>query len=104
MGFMRRLLLTASKAAGIYAVIAVLIVVGTRVTSDTIWVPAVVYVGPAAYFIALVTMNRSGFQTIQSATIRWVACVGTCIVLTAVSAFLVFVLGVNVHLLLGGHL
>jgi hypothetical protein len=101
---MRRLLLTASRATGIYSVIAVLIVLVSRLWGETVWVPAVVYIGPAIYFIALVTMNRSGFPAIPSVTLRWVACVGACALLTAVSAFLVFVLAVNLHLLLGGRL
>jgi hypothetical protein len=100
---MRRLLVTASRAAGIYAVIAVLIVLGSRLWGETVWVPAVVYVGPAVLFIGLVTMTRCEFLAIRSATLRWVACVAACVLLTAVSAFLVFVLAVNVHLVLGGR-
>ncbi len=71
---------------------------------ETVWVPAVVYVGPAVYFIALVAMNRSGFPAVRSATLRWAACVAACALVTALIAFLVFVLAVNVHLFLGGRL
>ena len=101
---MRGLLVTAVRAAGVYAVIAVLIVVGSRLWGRTVWVPAVAYAGPAVYFVALVVMNRFGFRSIRNATLRWVVCVAACALLTAVSGFLVFVLAVNVHLSLGGQL
>ena len=94
----------ARRSAGIYAVIVVLIVLGGRPWGETLWVPAVVYVGPAVLLIALVMMNRSGFAAIRSRTLRWVACIAACVLLAAVTAFLVYVLAVNVHLFLGGRL
>jgi hypothetical protein len=101
---MRRLLFTGAIAAVIYAVIAILIVIGSRFVAEGLWVPAVIYIGPALYFIGIVAMNHSAFGNIRSAALRWTALVGTCGVMTAVSTFLVFVLAVNVHLGLGGRL
>lgn len=101
---MRRLLFTGAIAAGIYAVIAILIVIGSRYVEESLWVPAVIYVGPAIYFIAVAAVNRSAFGNIRSAAMRWTALLGTCGAMTAVSAFLVFVIAVNVHLALGGRM
>lgn len=50
---MQRLLFTGAIAAGIYAVIAILIVAGSRVVGDPLWVPAVIYIGPTAYSLPL---------------------------------------------------
>ena len=100
---MRVLLFTGAIAAGIYAVVAILIVAGSRLVGDALWVPAVIYIGPAAYFIAIATLNRAAFGNIRSAALRWAALLGVCGVMTAVSGFLVFVLAVNLHLRLGGH-
>lgn len=101
---MRRLLFTGATAAGIYAAIAILIVVGSRLIGGMLWVPAVIYIGPAVYFIAVAAVNRSAFGNIRSAALRWTALLGTCGAMTAVSTFLVFVLAVNVHLGLGGRM
>jgi hypothetical protein len=103
LGNVRNLLITAAIATGIYAVAAVLIVVGSRSVGSQLWVPAVIYVGPALYFIGVVAVNRSAFGNIQSTALRSAALVGACGVLTAVSGWLVFVLTVNVHLGLGGQ-
>lgn len=101
---MQGLILSGAVGAGIYAVVAILAVVGSRFFGGAVWVPAVTYVGPAAYFICMATMNRSAFPNIETPALRWAALVTACGVLTAVSAFLVFVLAVNVHLGLEGHL
>lgn len=101
---MRRLLFTGAIAAGIFAVVAILIVVGSRFLGAPLWVPAVIYIGPALYFIGVAAVNRSAFGNIRSAALRWAALVGACGAMTAVSTFLVFVLAVNVHLGLGGRM
>jgi hypothetical protein len=101
---MRRLLFTGAKAAGIYAISAVLIMVASRPVGASLWVPAVIYVGPAVYFIAVAAVNRSAFGNIRSAALRWTALLATCGAMSTVSAFLVFVLAVNVHLGLGGRM
>jgi hypothetical protein len=101
---MRELLFTSAIATGIYAVVAVLIVVGSRFVGSTLWVPAVTYVGPALYFIGVVAVNRSAFGNIRSTALRSAALLGACGALTAVSGLLVFVLTVNLHLRLGGQL
>ena len=101
---MRRLLVTGATAAGIYALAAIVIVVGSRLMAEALWVPAVIYIGPALYFISVAALNRSAFGNIQSAPLRWMALLGTCGAMTAVSTFLVFVVAVNVHLGLGGRM
>lgn len=101
---MRRLLFTGAIGAGIYAVVAILAVIGSRLVGEPLWVPTVTYIGPALYFIAIATVNRSAFGNIRSAALRWGALLGTCGAVTAVSTFLVFVLAVNVHLGLGGRM
>lgn len=100
---MRRLLFTGAIAAGIYAVVAVLIVAAGRLVGEPLWGPVVIYVGPVVYFIAVAAKNRSAFGNIRSAALRWAALLSACGVITAVSTFLVFVLAVNVHLRLGGQ-
>jgi hypothetical protein len=100
----RRLLFTGAIAAGIYAVVAILIVIGSRFVAESLWVPAVIYIGPALYFIGVAAVNRSAFGHIRSAALRWAALVGACGVMTAVSTLLVFVLAVNVHLGIGGRM
>ena len=101
---MRRLLFTGAIAAGIYAVVAVLIVAAGRLVGELLWVPAVIYIGPALYFIGVAAVNRSAFGSIRNAALRWTALLGTCGAMTAVSTFLVFVIAVNVHLALGGRM
>ena len=101
---MRRLLFTGAIAAGIYAVVAILIVIGSRFVAESLWVPAVIYIGPALYFVGVAAVNRSAFGNIRSAALRWAAFLWTCAAMTAVSTFLVFVLAVNVHLWLGGRM
>lgn len=89
---------------GIYAVGAILMVIGNRFVAESLWAPTVIYMGPALYFIAVAAVNRSAFGDIRSATLRWTALVAACSAMTAVSTFLVFVLAVNVHLALGGRM
>jgi hypothetical protein len=101
---MRRLLFTGAIAAGIYTAVAILIVIGSRFVGESLWVPAVLYIGPAIYFIGVAVVNRSAFGNIQSAALRQTALLGTCGAMTAVSTFLVFVIAVNVHLGLGGRM
>jgi hypothetical protein len=101
---MRRLVFTGAIAAGIYAVVAILIVIGSRFVAESLWMPAVIYIGPVLYFIGVAAVNRSAFVNIRSAALRWLALLAACGVMTAVSAFLVFVLAVNVHLGLGGRM
>ncbi len=95
---MRRLLFTGAIAAGIYAVIAILIVIGSRFIAEAAWVLAVIYIGPELYFIGVAAVNRSALGNIRSTALRWAALVRTCGAMTTVSTFLVFVLAVNVHL------
>jgi hypothetical protein len=104
---MQRLLVRAGKATAAYAAGAVVAVVISRLLGKLLWglfawVPVVVYVGPAVYFIALLIMNRGEFHSIRSTGPRWGARAAVCAVLTAVSTFVVWVFAVNVHLLLGG--
>lgn len=73
---MRRLLVTGAIAAGIYAVVAILIVAGSHLVGDPLWVPAVIYIGPAAYFIAVAALNRAAFGNVRSAALRWAALLG----------------------------
>jgi hypothetical protein len=101
---MRRLLFTGAIGAGIYAIIAILIVIASRFVAESMWVPAVIYIGPALYFIGVAAVNRSAFGNIRSTALRWAALLGTCGAMTAVSTFLVFVLAVNVHLRIGGRI
>jgi len=106
---MRRLLSTGSKAAVVYAISAVLIVVASwlLVPPDpwaSLWMSAVVYLGPAVYFTVVAAMNRSAFAGIGNSALRWIAVFAMCGVMTAVSTFLVFVLAVNVYLGLGGRI
>ena len=49
----RRLLVTGAIATGIYPVAATLLVVGSRLSGEPFWAPAVVYFGPCIYFIAI---------------------------------------------------
>jgi hypothetical protein len=79
-------------------------VVGSRFLGGLLWVPAVICIGPALYFIGVAAVNRSAFVNIRNAALRWAALVGACGVMTAVSALLVFVLAVNVHLAFGGRM
>jgi hypothetical protein len=101
---MRRLLSTGAIAAGVYAFIAILMVVGSRFLGGPPWVPAVMYIGPVVYFIGVAALNRSAFGDVRSTGLRWAALLGGCGAMTAVSTLLVFVLAVNVHLGLGGRM
>lgn len=106
---MRRLLSTGSKAAVVYAISAVLIVVASWLLAPhelwaSLWMPAVVYIGPAVYFSVVAVRNRSAFAGIGNSALRWIALVAMCGVMTALSTFLVFVLAVNVYLGLGGRM
>jgi hypothetical protein len=104
---MQRLLVAAGKTAAAYSVGAVVAVLisrlwGTLLWGMAAWVPVVVYVGPAVYFIALLIVTRGELHSIRNTSIRWAALAAVCALLTAVSTFVVWVLAVNVHLLLGG--
>ena len=101
---MERLLRTSGRAAAIYAVLAAVVVVVTRPWGETLWVPVVYYVGPVAHFIALWVINRAGFLGIRHETLASLACGAACLVMTAISLFLVVVVAVNIHLMLGGRL
>jgi hypothetical protein len=65
-------------AAGIYGVIAILIVVGS---------PMVIYIGPAVYFIGVAAVSRSAFGTIRSAALRWTALLAACGATIVVGSF-----------------
>jgi hypothetical protein len=69
-----------------------------------LWVPAVVFIGPCAYFIAIAVVNRSAFGSIGNDVLRWVAILGACAVMTVVTLYLMFVLAVNLHLAFGGRI
>ena len=99
---MRHLLFTSAIAAGIYAVVAILMVVGGHFLGGSLWVPAVIYIGPPVYFIGVAPMNRSAFGNIRSAALRWATLVGACD--DRREHVFVFVLAVNVHVGLGGRL
>lgn len=106
-GAMQHLLVRAGKATAAYSAGAVFAVLISRLWGKLLWglfawVPVVVYVGPAVYLVALLIMNRGEFQSIPYAGLRWGACGAVCALLTALSTFVVWVLAVNVHLLLGG--
>ena len=101
---MRRILVTSLVAAAIYAAITLLIVWVGMILEEVLFVPLVIYFGPFAYFLAVLTANRSAFPGVRNAALRWAALLSACAATSVVVWALVVIMGINFYLALGGRI